>query len=41
MTAGEMEVEYQLEETDLVALARVQVNRSPSAHRRFRIQWLG
>jgi hypothetical protein len=36
-----MEVEYELDETDLVALVRFQVNRSITIRRRFRIRWLG
>jgi len=36
-----MEVEYALDETDLVALARFQVNRSPIVRRRFYIQRFG
>jgi hypothetical protein len=36
-----MEIEYALDETDLIALARFQVDRSPTVRRRFYIQWLG
>ncbi len=36
-----MEVEYELDETDLVTLARFQINRSPIVRRRFYIRWFG
>jgi hypothetical protein len=36
-----MEVEFALDETDLVALARHHMERSPAIRRRYRIRWIG
>jgi hypothetical protein len=36
-----MEVEFALDETDLVALARHHMEHSPAIRRRYRIRWIG
>jgi hypothetical protein len=36
-----MEVEFSLDESDLVALARHHMEHSPGSHRRYRIRWIG
>jgi hypothetical protein len=36
-----MEVEFVLDEADLVALAKYHIERSPAIRRRYRIRWLG
>jgi hypothetical protein len=36
-----MEVEFALDETDLVALARYHMEHSPAIRRRYRIRWIG
>lgn len=36
-----MQVEFALDEADLVALARHRMEHSPAARRRFRIRWIG
>jgi hypothetical protein len=36
-----MEVEFVLDETDLVALARHHMEQSPAIRRRYRIRWIG
>ncbi len=36
-----MEVEFTLDEADLVALARHHMEHSPAIRRRYRIRWLG
>jgi hypothetical protein len=36
-----MEIEYELDESDLVMLARFQANRSQIARRRFKARWIG
>ncbi|MBI5580377.1 MAG: YcxB family protein [Deltaproteobacteria bacterium] len=36
-----MEVEFALDETDLVALARHHMQHSPAIRRRYRIRWIG
>ncbi len=36
-----MQIEFALDEADLVALARHRMEHSPAARRRFRIRWIG